>query len=121
MRRAILLGILVQLWKYLRRQLLVLHQAPQPGDEIELVVGDLLFGDPQLLGSVLVRPAPDEEELGTLQLGPFSPFAPTGDLIAEGFSDRLLLQVLSLAATGDAAGHAGGAGHFPRAGRVRSG
>src|SRR3954462_8189201 len=94
--------LLIEFRKYFRRQLLVLHQAPQSGDEVELVIGDLLLGNAEFLSCVFVRPAADEEQLSTLELGPFPPLAPAVDLVAEGFGDRFLLQILPLAAAGDA-------------------
>src|SRR5688500_17951830 len=96
-------SIFIQFWKNLFAQFLFLDDRAEPGEEVELEVGDLLLADGKERRDFFIRPAADDQQLDNLQLEPIPPLAPALDLLAQPLGERFFFQIAALAAADDAA------------------
>ncbi|MEQ1906363.1 MAG: hypothetical protein ABL888_19430 [Pirellulaceae bacterium] len=89
------------------REVLAFEESAGAGDEIELEVGDLLFGDVEDRGGAFVRQAFHDQQFDAFELQPIAALLPLLDLIANCVNDGVVFDLLALAAASNAAGGAG--------------
>src|SRR5204863_3995377 len=70
----------------------------EPADGLELVAGDRLLGQVEVLGHVLVGPSLDDQELEAAEAVVIGPCQPLADELAQGLGQKPFLGLAALAA-----------------------